>query len=124
MSLDSTDFRTNATGGKQGDETNAQFVSQENILSSSRTVLNWSYLFAHHTKVKVIDNRLQTRFRTFIHKSIIHKRADKGVKLSIDFGEKLAKKQGRNYWWTEKSIEALRERIGKAGRPARRKDES
>lgn len=80
MSLDSTDFRTNATGGKQGDETNAQFVSKENILSSSRTVLNWSYLFAHHTKVKVIDNRLQTRFRTFIHKSIIHKRADKGVR--------------------------------------------
>lgn len=32
---------------------------------------------------------------------------------------KYAKKQGRNYWWTEKSIEALRERIGKTGRPAR-----
>lgn len=32
---------------------------------------------------------------------------------------KLAKKLGRNYWWDEKAIEALRERIGKAGRPAR-----
>lgn len=37
---------------------------------------------------------------------------------------KYAKKQGRNYWWTEKAIESLRERMGKTGRPAGRKDES
>lgn len=37
---------------------------------------------------------------------------------------KYAKKQGRNYWWTEKAIEALRERMGKTGRPVGRKDEN
>ena len=37
---------------------------------------------------------------------------------------KYAKKQGRNYWWTDKAIESLRERIGKTGRPVGRKDES
>lgn len=31
---------------------------------------------------------------------------------------KYAKKQGRNYWWTEKAIESLRERMGKTGRPS------
>ncbi len=79
MSLDSTDFQTNATDGKQMIEVNAQFDSKKEVLPNPKQVSNWSYLFAHRTKVNVIDNRLQTRFRTFIHKSIVYKRADKGV---------------------------------------------
>ena len=34
---------------------------------------------------------------------------------------KYAEKLGRNYWWTDEAVEALRARIGKAGRPAKDK---
>lgn len=37
---------------------------------------------------------------------------------------KYAKKQGRNYWWTEKAIESLRERMGKTGRPSNAAEEN
>ena len=37
---------------------------------------------------------------------------------------KYAKKQGRNYWWTDKAIESLRERMGKTGRPSNAAEEN
>ena len=80
MSLDSTDSQTNATGGKQMIEANAQFGSKKEFLPSPKQASSWSYMFVHRAKISVIDNRLQTRFRTFIHKSIVYKRADKGVR--------------------------------------------
>ena len=80
MSLDSTDFRTNAMDGKHDDEANVRFGSERMVLPTSKQASSWTYLFVHRTKITVVEERLQARFRTFIHKSIFHKRTDKGIR--------------------------------------------
>ena len=40
----------------------------------------WCYLFVHHAKTAVVNERLRMEFNTFVHKTVIYKKKKSGVK--------------------------------------------
>lgn len=80
MPLYSTDALSNANEGKINTESDAmESVSEVEGLSKNKNASFWCYLFIHHAKVNIINDKLRERFNTFIHKSVVYKRGEKRV---------------------------------------------
>lgn len=78
MSLYSSGTQTNA-GGKIEFEPKMELGPKDIFLSSHGGSDLWAYMFIHHKKVDIVNERLKTRFTTFIHKQTVYVRQNNKV---------------------------------------------
>lgn len=80
MPLYSTDPHSNAMENIADNEPNTDFGSGRELVSERQGELSWCYLFVHNTKMEYVNSKLEEKFNTFVHKSIVYKRKQNRIK--------------------------------------------
>lgn len=76
MSLYSSDTLS-SVGEDNQVEANHGSVSEREILSVYDNESPWFYLFTHCSKMEQVERKLQEKFQTFIHKTVVYSRHKK-----------------------------------------------
>ena len=78
MSLYSSDTLSSVGEDNQA-EANHGSVSEREILSVYDNESPWFYLFTHCSKMEQVERKLQEKFQTFIHKTVVYSRHKKCI---------------------------------------------
>lgn len=82
MSLDSTENLSNVHGDKSDTTLDTRSGVEMELLSLRDKDANgkWCYLFVHRSKLSMVEMKLKKSFTTFIHRSVVIARKNKGIK--------------------------------------------
>lgn len=80
MPLYSTDPLSNDMENIADNEPKTHSGPEKEHVSERQSELSWCYLFVHNTKMEYVNSKLEKKFNTFVHKSIVYKRKHNRIK--------------------------------------------
>lgn len=79
MSLYSSETLSNAAEGKSDNGSNENEPEKKMCSEGRKEELSWCYCFVYYAQIKIIEEKLNCRFKTYIHRSICYQREKHGV---------------------------------------------
>lgn len=79
MPLYSPVTQAKANGGENDSEPDTHSDPEVEVVPPSNSKDTWSYLFLHHKKLDIVNERIKPHFNTFIHKQTVYVRHNNKV---------------------------------------------